>query len=105
MVALLLACILLFLLVLLGGSVSPSPRCLLFILLQIVYHYTRDRAVLAKALLRRGCVPHSAAPLPATGLLDPAYQAYHSAAVEAQKTGGVRTYPVAPPAAEPISAA
>ena len=73
---------------------------------QIVYHYTRDRAVLAKALLRRGCVPHSTAPLPATGLLDPAYQAYHSAAMEAQKMAGVRRhYPPAPASGEPISAA
>jgi hypothetical protein len=73
---------------------------------QIVYHYTRDRAVLAKALLRRGCVPHSTAPLPATGLLDPAYQAYHSAEMEAQKMAGMRRqYPAAPAATEPISAA
>ncbi|KAI7840304.1 hypothetical protein COHA_006086 [Chlorella ohadii] len=73
---------------------------------QIVYHYTRDRAVLAKALLRRGCVPHCATPLPATGLLDPAYQAYHSAAMDAQKTAGVRRhYPPAPAGVEPITAA
>jgi len=55
---------------------------------QIVYHYTRDRAVLAKALLRRGCVPHCATPLPATGLLDPAYQAYHSAAMDVSESHG-----------------
>lgn len=53
---------------------------------QIEYHYTRDRRVLTKALLRRGCVPASAAALgPATAYVDPSLQAYHSATMAAAK--------------------
>lgn len=52
---------------------------------QITYHYTRDRTVLTKALLRRGFSPRSAVPLPASGLLDPAYASFHAATMEAQK--------------------
>lgn len=58
----------------------PCPPCLP--VLQIYYHYTRDRSILHKALLRRNLGP--AAPLaPATGLLDPALQSFHEATMAA----------------------
>lgn len=74
-----------------------------------MYHYTRDRAMLTKAMLRRGCAARAAAMLPATGLLDPAYQSYHAATMAAQEAAGRRrSYPLAFPsdlAAEAASAA
>lgn len=46
--------------------------------------------MLTKALLRRGCTPRAAAGAPAAGLLDEALASYHAAALEAQRSAGVR---------------
>lgn len=51
---------------------------------QITYHYTRDRSVLLKAMLRRNLGPTSPQ-LSATGLLDPALQAFHAATMAARQ--------------------
>ncbi|PSC71268.1 hypothetical protein C2E20_5393 [Micractinium conductrix] len=54
---------------------------------QITYHYTRDRSILLKALLRRnlGLGPGTPPQLNASGLLDPALVSYHGATMLAHK--------------------
>lgn len=66
---------------------------------QITYHYSRDRSVLLKAMLRRNLGPASPQ-LPATGLLNPALQAFHAATMAAREREAARTLAAAtPPAA------
>lgn len=56
---------------------------------QLTYHYTRDRNILVKALLRRNLGPASPM-VPASGLLDPALQSFHKATMQAHNKGAVR---------------
>jgi hypothetical protein len=69
---------------------------------QIRYHYTRDRAVLAKALLRRNLVP--ATPLlPASALLHPALPSFRRGASDARKQAAqLGSVTAAPPPAAPV---
>lgn len=60
---------------------------------QITYHYTRDRSLLLKAMLRRNLGPASPQ-LPATGLLDPALQAFHAATMAARQGKAARALTV-----------
>lgn len=75
----------------LGCRACPEPSLFLppaaTSLLQITYHYTRDRSILLKALLRRnlGLGPGTPPQLNASGLLDPALVSYHGATMLAHK--------------------
>ena len=67
---------------------------------QLRYHYTRDPSVLPNALLRRNVVgpgTPEAAPGAAASLLDPALQAFHRAAVQAQRREGGQQQPITAP--------
>ncbi|KAL4458499.1 hypothetical protein ABPG75_013364 [Micractinium tetrahymenae] len=70
---------------------------------QIEYHYTRDRSLLLKAMLRRNLGP-ACPQLPATGLLDPALQAFHAATMAARE-GAARALAGAPAPAVPTPGA
>lgn len=67
---------------------------------QLRYHYTRDPSVLPTALLRRNLVgpgTPEVAPGGAASLLDPALQAFHRSAVQAQRREGAQQEPITAP--------